>query len=124
MPVSVSDLLAAAQPVVPKVDPHEAQRLVAEEGALLLDVRDAPELAPGKLQGALHVPRGMLEFRADPAMPQHDPAFSAGCKVVVYCASGGRAVLSGKTLRDMGYEAYNLGAFKDAVEAGFPTEAG
>ena len=120
---SVSELLASANAAVPKIDVNEARRLVEEEGGLLLDVRDAPELAQGKLQGALNVSRGMLEFRADAATPYHDPEFRSDRPVVIYCASDGRAALSGKTLQDMGYQVYNLGGFKDAAEAGFPTEA-
>jgi rhodanese-related sulfurtransferase len=91
---------------------------------LLVDVRDASELAQsGKLEGALNVSRGMVEFRADPELPYHNPEFRKERPVILYCASGGRAALSGKALKDMGYgEVYNLGGFKDAAEAGFATE--
>jgi rhodanese-related sulfurtransferase len=123
MPSYVSEMLASANAAVPKVDAGEARRLVEEQGALLVDVRDAPELAQGKLKGAVNVSRGMIEFRADAAKPYHDAEFRTDRPVVLYCASGGRAALSGKVLKDMGYEAYNLGGFKDAAEAGFPTEA-
>jgi rhodanese-related sulfurtransferase len=123
MPSSVSEMLASANAAVPKVDAGEARRLIEEQGALLVDVRDAPELAQGKLKGAVNVSRGMIEFRADAATPYHNGEFRTDRPVVLYCASGGRAALSGKVLRDMGYEAYNLGGCKDAVEAGFPTEA-
>lgn len=119
---SVSELLASANAAVPKVDVDEARRLIEEQGALLVDVRDAPELAQGKLEGAVNVSRGMLEFRADAATPYHNPEFRTDRPVVLYCASGGRAALSGKALKDMGYEVYNLGGFKDAAGAGFPTE--
>lgn len=123
MPASVSELLASANAAVPKVDVNEARRLIEEEGALLVDVRDAPELASGKLQGAVNISRGMLEFRVDAGTPYHNPEFRTDRPVVLYCASGGRSALSGKTLKDMGYEVYNLGGFKDAAEAGFPAEA-
>lgn len=123
MASSVSEMLASANAAVPKVDIAEARRLVDEEGALLVDVRDAPELAQaGKLKGALNVSRGMIEFRADAATPYHNAEFRTDRPVVLYCASGGRSALSGKVLKDMGYDAYNLGGFKDAAEAGFPTE--
>ena len=85
-----------------------------------MDVRDAPEIElSGKVAGAVHVSRGMLEFRADPDSPYHDKNFSKDKTIIVYCASGGRSALSGKTLKDLGYEhVYNLGAFKDWAEAG------
>lgn len=95
-----------------------------EAGALVLDVREAPELQQsGKIKGARHVSRGMLEFRADPESPYHDPAFDRSKPVLLYCASGGRAVLAGKTLKDLGYEkVFNIGAFQDWAEAGLPVE--
>ena len=62
-------------------------------------------------------------FDADPNGSYHDPEFRKDRPVVLYCASGGRSALAGKTLRDMGYaEVYNLGSFKDAAQSGFPGE--
>jgi len=121
--LTLKDMLAAARAAVEQIDVPRARALIAE-GALLLDVRDAPELEKnGRADGSHHVPRGMLEFRADPDSPYHDAQFRKDRPVVLYCASGGRAFLAGKVLKDMGYEAvYNLGAFKDWKEAGGPTE--
>ena len=70
----------------------------------LVDVRDPQEVAAsGKVKGALNVSRGMLEFRADPDSPYHDKAFDRSKPVLVYCASGGRSALAGKTLKELGY---------------------
>ena len=126
MPGSVKDQVAAANESVPKISAAEAQRLIHEEDGLLVDVRDAPELADtGKLAGAANVSRGMLEFRADSATPYHNPEFRTDRPIVLYCASGGRSALAGQALQGLGYgKVYNLGAFKDAAEAGFPTETG
>jgi rhodanese-related sulfurtransferase len=109
----------AANAVVPRITQEQAKALMSK-GALVVDVRDAPEVEKsGKVEGAVHVSRGMLEFRADPESPYHDKKFDRTRPVVVYCASGGRSALSGKTLKDLGYvEVYNLGAFKDWAEAG------
>lgn len=125
MAVCVQDLLASANQSVPRITPDEARRLIEQDGALLLDVRDSAELAQsGKLAGAINVARGMLEFRADAASAYHDAAFRAERTVIVYCASGGRSALSCKTLQDMGYaQVFNLGGYKDAADGGFPTEA-
>ena len=125
MPSSIKEMLAAANAGVSIITPDEAKRLINEDGALLLDVRDAQELsASGKLDGALNVSRGMLEFRADILSPYHNPEFRPDRPVILYCASGGRSCLSGKALQDLGYaKVYNLGAFKEAAEAGFPIEA-
>lgn len=119
MPTSVKQMIETANAAVPRVTPAEARELISQ-GALVVDVRDAPEVEKsGKVMGAVHVSRGMLEFRADPESPYHDKKFDRAKPVIVYCASGGRSALSGKTLKEMGYEkVYNLGAFKDWAEAG------
>ena len=123
MPVTAKDLVAVANAQVPRVTTEQAQEMIAT-GALLLDVRDAPELqAMGRAAGSHHIPRGMLEFRADPASPLHDPELQQDRPVVLHCASGGRAALAGKLLKDMGYsKVYNLGGFKDWKDAGGPVE--
>lgn len=119
MVTSVKQLIEAANAAVPRISPAEARDLI-RDGAIVIDVRDAPEVEKsGKVEGAIHVSRGMLEFRADPDSPYHDKKLDRARPVLVYCASGGRSALSGKTLKDMGYDkVFNLGAFKDWVEAG------
>ena len=78
MPTSVKEMLAAANAAVPRIGHEEAAALIAAEDVLVVDVRDAPELqANGKVAGAVHVSRGMLEFRADPDSPYHDPRLRA-----------------------------------------------
>lgn len=122
MPLTVQDMMQAANAAVPRIDAAKAQELLAQ-GALLLDIRDAPELeANGRAAQSHHIPRGMLEFRADPETPFHDPELKRDRVIVLHCASGGRAALAGKLLKDMGYEqVYNMGGFKDWVEAGGAT---
>ena len=119
MSTSVKQMMEAANAAVPRISASEAKELIAK-GALIVDVRDAPEVEKnGKVAGAVHVSRGMLEFRADPESPYHDKKFDPSKPVIVYCASGGRSALSGKTLKDMGYtQVFNLGAFKDWAEGG------
>ena len=121
---TLKDMMDEANAAVPRLSFDEARAMIAADAPLVVDVRDAPELAAqGKVKGAIHVSRGMLEFRADPASPYHDTHFDPEKPVVVYCASGGRSALAGKVLKDMGYrKVYNLGGFKDWVEAGGETE--
>jgi rhodanese-related sulfurtransferase len=120
MPTSVKQMLAAANAAVPRLSRAEAEALIGKGEALLIDVRDSAELAAsGKVAGALHVTRGLLEFKADPESPYYDPRFSKDKTIILYCASGGRSALAGKTLLDLGYkDVRNLGAFKDWAEAG------
>lgn len=120
MSTTVKDMLEAANAAVPKVSPDELRAMMAKGDTLVVDVRDAPEVEnTGKVKGALHVSRGMLEFRADPASPFHDKTFAKDKNIVVYCASGGRSALAGKTLKDLGYSnVFNLGGFKGWADAG------
>ena len=124
MPSSVKDMLAAANGSVPAISPQDAKALIESGEALVVDVRDGVEIqSSGKVQGAKHVARGMLEFRADPESPYYDNAFDREKTVIVYCASGGRAALAGKTLQDMGYkDVRNLGGFKGWAESGGAVE--
>lgn len=121
---TVKDMLAEAHSLVPKVSAEEAKALHASGEAIFIDLRDSSEVqATGKVQGALNINRGMLEFRADPESPYHEQALEREKTVVLYCASGGRAALAGKVLLEMGYsDVKNLGGFKDWSEAGGAVE--
>ena len=120
MPTTLKDMVAAANATVPAITPEEAKPLIEAGEALVIDVRDAPEVeASGLVRGALHISRGMLEFRADPASPFHDSRLDPAKTVIVYCASGGRSALAGKALKELGYQdVRNLGGFKDWAESG------
>ena len=123
---TVQSMLAEAEAAVPRISPAEAKALVGRADVLFLDVREPGEVAAsGKVPGAVAVPRGLVEFRADPASPMHDAAFDKTKTVVAYCASGGRSALVAKVLKDMGYaNVRNLGGFKGWVDAGGPVEKG
>lgn len=123
---TIADMLAAARAAVPTITPAEAADLIRAKDALLVDVRDGTEVkASGKAKGAVAVSRGLLEFRADPSSPNHDPAFRTDRPLILYCGSGGRAALAGKTLKDLGFtDVRNLGGFKDWVAAGGEVEPG
>lgn len=124
MMTSVKQLMEAANTAVTKITPSQAREMIASGNPLVVDVRDAPEVEKtGKIAGATNVSRGMLEFRADPESPYHDKAFAKDRTVILYCASGGRSALAGKTMKDMGYaKVFNLGAFKDWAESGGAVE--
>jgi rhodanese-related sulfurtransferase len=117
---TVQSMLAEADAAVPRISPEEAKGWIGRTDVLFLDVREPTEVAAsGKVRGAVAVPRGLVEFRADPASPMHDAAFDRAKTVVAYCASGGRSALVGKTLKDMGYaNVRNLGGFKGWLDAG------
>jgi len=123
--LSSKEMVAKAKEAVPAISPDDARAIMGKPDVLFVDVRDPTEVEKsGKIQGAVNVSRGMLEFRADPESPYYDANFGKEKTVILYCASGGRSALSGQALQQLGYtKVHNLGAFKDAAEAGLPTEA-
>ena len=100
-------------------------KLVGQPDIVFVDLREGEELQKtGKVKGAVHVPRGFLEFQADPTSPTHKPELGSGKRLVLYCASGGRSALGAKALKDMGIEnvAHVAGGFGALQQAGAPTE--
>jgi rhodanese-related sulfurtransferase len=124
VPTNLKAMMEAANAAVPRITPAQARDMIAQGNTLVVDVRETQELEKsGKAAGAVHVSRGLLEFRADPDSPSHDKNFAKDKNVILYCGSGGRAALAGKLLKDMGYErVYNLGGFKDWADAGGDVE--
>jgi rhodanese-related sulfurtransferase len=124
MSTTLKELMAAAHAAVPVIAPEQAQKLLAGGQAIAVDVRDPGEVqASGKIKGAVQASRGHLEFKIDPESPHFDPALRKDKTILVYCASGGRSTLAGKTLKDMGFaDVRNLGGFKDWVAGGGAVE--
>lgn len=124
MKKKAADLVSEAKARVENLDPDAVQRELDAGDAVLVDIRDAPELEEnGSIPGSVHVPRGMLEFRADTTSPYHQPELDPSKRVILHCASGGRSALAARTLEDMGYEnvAHLDGGFTAWKEAGKPT---
>ncbi len=123
---TASDMVSEAKTEVEALGPDEVEREL-ERGAVLVDLREGPELeASGRIPGSVHVPRGMLEFRADPTSSYHDDALEPGTRVILHCASGGRSALAAKTLKEMGYGdvAHLEGGITAWAEQGKPVERG
>lgn len=96
-------LMAEANAVIDVVSAQEAKWLTGQDDVVFVDVRESEERARGFIPGSVHVPRGFLEFIADPDGPMHNPALTPDKRLVVYCASGGRSTLAAKTFKDMGF---------------------
>lgn len=118
------DMVAEAARRVESLGTTEAFEELAR-GALLVDLRETEErLAYGAIPGALHAPRGMLEFWADPSSPVHRPEFDPSRRIILHCAVGGRSALAAATLQEMGYGnvAQLEGGFAAWRGAGKPVE--
>ncbi|HAA67453.1 MAG TPA: rhodanese [Gemmatimonadetes bacterium] len=102
---SVKKMVAAAKEQIDNISPTEAARRAKDEGALIVDIRDVREMQrDGAIPGAMHAPRGMLEFWVSPDSPYTKEIFSEDREFVLCCAGGMRSALSAKTLKDMGME--------------------
>ena len=114
---NINELLREANKLVPRVSIDDAKALLEDMNTVILDVREGQELREtGKIKGAIHVPRGLLEFIFRPEDYVEDEEHM---KILVYCAAGARAALAAKTLIDIGYKnVFNLGGFKEWVESG------
>ena len=118
-------LLEEANAVIETIPTTDAFALVGREDVVLVDLRDPRELdREGKMPGAFHCPRGMLEFWIDPESPYHKPVFAQDKKFVFFCAGGWRSALAAKTAKDMGLTpvAHIEGGFGAWKKAGGPVE--
>ena len=119
------ELVAEAKGRIQNLTPDETARELENGEVVLVDLREPAELAEqGVIPGAIHAPRGMLEFYADPASAYHRKEFQPGARTILYCASGGRSALACDTLRGLGYDnlAHLNGGMKAWKEAGKPTQ--
>jgi rhodanese-related sulfurtransferase len=119
------DYLSEANALVERVSVEEGIDLHKNKGAVFVDVRDSAAIAEsGTINGALRIPRGFIEFAADPDSPFHNAELNRDATIILVCGAGGQAALAGKTLKEMGYESVrNIGGFGDWRDAGGETEA-
>jgi rhodanese-related sulfurtransferase len=100
---NVSQLVSEASGQIETLAAEEAVKLINDGNVVFVDLREAAEVEKGSLPGAVHVPRGLLEFQIDPQSPSHNPKLGGSKKLVLYCGSGGRSALGAKALKDMGF---------------------
>ena len=120
-------LLEEANAKVRTVTPEEAQAMSASGEALIIDLRDPREVErEGRIAGAHHCPRGMLEFWIDPESPYHKPYFAEARSFIFHCASGWRSALAARTAQEMGLSPvmHLGGGFTAWKKAGLPVESG
>ena len=124
MSKTVKNMLEEAFAKVPMVEPKEAMEWLNDSDTIFVDVRDTLSIQDtGKVKGAIHAERGMIEFFADQEHELGKEEMKPEKRVILYCGAGGQAALAGKTLMDMGYEkVFNVGSFKGWKDAGGPTD--
>ena len=123
---SVEDLVAEANRDIRILSIAEAMEMHGRDDVLFIDVRDVRELAEtGRIPGARHVPRGLLEFWIDPKSPYHKPFFAEDRTFVFYCAIAWRSALAARAAQDMGLSpvAHFEGGFEAWTQAGGPVQA-
>jgi rhodanese-related sulfurtransferase len=130
MPQTISTgyktLVDAAEREIETLPAAEAVKLAGRGDTVLVDIRDIRELQrEGRVTGAFHCPRGLLEFWIDPASPYHKPTFAEDKKFVFFCAGGLRSALAAQTAQAMGLKpvAHIAGGFGAWKAAGGPVEA-
>ena len=123
---TTAHLIAEAKARVENLAPAAVATELDGDDILLVDLREAEERAEhGSIPGAIHAPRGMLEFSADPTSAYHRAEFDPGRRIILYCASGGRSALAADMLRILGYTrvTHLEGGLKSWWEAELPIEA-
>jgi len=118
-------MVADANATIETVPVKEAVTLHGRDDVVLVDLRDPRELErEGRIPGAFHCPRGMLEFWIDPESPYHKPVFAEDKRFVFFCAGGMRSALAAATAKEMGLKpvAHIEGGFGAWREAGGPVE--
>jgi len=124
MTKSAANYLEEANAIIPRLSVEDAMAKHGDDNVVIIDVRDGKAIEnTGTIAGALRIPRGFIEFAADETTPHHNEALSKDKEILLVCAAGGMAALTGRTLSEMGYEnVYNIGGFGDWKDAGGPTE--
>ncbi len=125
MKKGIRELCAEAEEIVETWTAEEAQAHLDDEGVVFVDIRDIRELwRDGAIPGAVHAPRGMLEFWVDPDSPYARDVFQSGQRFLFFCAAGQRSALATRSVQEMGLTpvCHMAGGFGAWREAGFPVE--
>ena len=119
---TVKQLVDDAMKVVKTIKPEEVKKLLEDnQNNLLIDIRDIRELwKSGTVDGAKHIPRGMLEFWLDPESPYYKPELKPELTKILFCASNWRSALASKSLMDMGFDnvVHVEGGFQALLDSG------
>ena len=125
-PTTAKEMVSDARTRVENLSPEQVEDEM-KRGALLVDIRESEERTEhGTIPGAVHYPRGMLEFWADPTSPFHKEDFDPNRRIILHCMAGGRSSLAADTLQKLGYKnvAHMDGGLERWQHEGRPIEGG
>ena len=117
---TLEDLLNEANELIPRLSHEETIKKINNEDSIIIDVREESEVFnQGIIKDAIHIPRGLLEFKLHPNSPDNPFKINKDTNLLVYCAGGFRSALAAKTLLDLGFKnVFNIGGFKEWVDSG------
>ncbi len=117
---SLEELLIEANDLVKRLSYDESVDLISNTQTVIIDVREESEVYNfGLIKNAVHIPRGLIEFKLSPNSPNNPVLIDDNTNILVYCAGGYRSALAAKSLLDLGFKnVYNLGGFQEWVESG------
>ena len=117
---SLETLLIEANDLVKRLSYDESVDLISNTQTVIIDVREESEVYNlGLIKNAVHIPRGLIEFKLSPNSPNNPVLIDDNTNILVYCAGGYRSALAAKSLIDLGFKnVYNLGGFQEWVESG------
>ena len=117
---SLEELLIEANDLVKRLSYDESVDLISNTQTVIIDVREESEVYNlGLIKNAVHIPRGLIEFKLSPNSPNNPVLINDDTNILVYCAGGYRSALAAKSLIDLGFKnVYNLGGFQEWVESG------
>ena len=117
---TLKTLLIEANELVKRLSYDESVELINNTQTVIIDVREESEVYNlGLIKNAVHIPRGLLEFKLSPNSPNNPVLINNNTNILVYCAGGYRSALAAKSLLDIGFKnVYNLGGFQEWVESG------
>ncbi len=117
---SLEELLIEANDLVKRLSYDESVDLISNTQTVIIDVREESEVYNlGIIKNAVHIPRGLIEFKLSPNSPNNPVLIDDNTNILVYCAGGYRSALAAKSLLDLGFKnVYNLGGFQEWVESG------
>ena len=122
---SSKELVNEANKLIKVMSPEQVKKAYDKDEITLIDVRDIRELwKEGTIKDAIHIPRGLIEFKLSPDSPNNPVNIDNDTNILVYCAGGFRSALAAKTLSDMGFHnVFNIGGFQEWIDSGGEIQA-